>query len=33
MKQYAVSRDGERFLLNSPIPAASGEAITAVSGW
>jgi hypothetical protein len=31
--QYAVSRDGERILLNSRIPAASGEAIAAVAGW
>jgi len=31
--QYSVSRDGERILLNSRIPTASGEAIAAVVGW
>jgi hypothetical protein len=31
--QYAVSRDGERFLLNTRIPTAFGEAIAAVAGW
>jgi Tol biopolymer transport system component len=31
--QYAVSRDGERFLLNARDPAAPGDAIAAVAGW
>ena len=33
MNQYSVSRDGERFLLNRPLPDATQGAITAVIPW
>ena len=33
MNQYAVARDGERFLLNRPLPDATQGAITAVIPW
>jgi Tol biopolymer transport system component len=33
MNQYAVSRDGQRFLLNRTIPDAAQDAITAVIPW
>lgn len=33
VNQYAVSRDGRRFLLNRPVPEASRTAITAVVPW
>jgi Tol biopolymer transport system component len=33
MNQYAVSRDGQRFLLNLPLPEAVQGAITAVIPW
>ena len=33
MNQYAVSRDGQRFLLNRHIPEATQGAITAVIPW
>jgi Tol biopolymer transport system component len=33
MNQYAVSRDGERFLLNRPLPDATQGAITAAIPW
>jgi hypothetical protein len=33
MNQYAVSRDGQRFLLNFPLPEAVRGAITAVIPW
>jgi Tol biopolymer transport system component len=32
-KQYAVSRDGQRFLLNAPVPEDAAATITAVLGW
>ena len=33
MNQYAVSRDGQRFLVNRPVPGAAPDAITAVIPW
>ena len=33
MNQYAVSHDGQRFLLNRPLPKAAQDAITAVIPW
>jgi len=33
MNQYAISRDGQRFLLNRPLPEAAQGAITAVVPW
>jgi Tol biopolymer transport system component len=33
MNQYAVSRDGQRFFLNRPVPGAAQGAITAVIPW
>ena len=33
MNQYAVSRDGQRFLMNPSLPEASQGAITAVIPW
>ena len=33
MDQYAVSRDGDRFLLNRRVPEADAGAITAVIPW
>lgn len=33
MNQYAVAHDGQRFLLNRPIPETSPSAITAVIPW
>lgn len=33
MSQYAVSRDGQRFLLNAPVPGDVAATITAVVGW
>jgi len=33
MNQYAVSRDGQRFLLNRHLPEATQGAITAVIPW
>ena len=33
MNQYSVSRDGQRFLVNRPIPEAVQDAITAVIPW
>jgi hypothetical protein len=30
MNQYAVARDGERFLINRPVPDTAPGAITAV---
>ena len=33
MNQYAVSADGQRFLVNRPIPEAVQDAITAVIPW
>ena len=33
MNQYAVSRDGKRFLLNLPLPEAGQSVITAVTPW
>jgi eukaryotic-like serine/threonine-protein kinase len=33
MNQYAVSRDGQRFLLNRSLPERSHDAITAVIPW
>jgi dipeptidyl aminopeptidase/acylaminoacyl peptidase len=33
MNQYAVSQDGQRFLLNTRIKEGSPATITAVSGW
>jgi Tol biopolymer transport system component len=33
MNQYAVSRDGQQFLLNCPLPEAAQCAITAVIPW
>ena len=33
MNQYAVSRDGQRFLLNRRLPEAANGAITAVIPW
>ena len=33
MNQYAVSRDGQRFLLNRHFPEAEQSAITAVIPW
>jgi eukaryotic-like serine/threonine-protein kinase len=33
MNQYAVSRDGQRFLLNCPIQETAHRAITAVIPW
>jgi Tol biopolymer transport system component len=33
MSQYAVSRDGQRFLLNAPVPEDPPATITAVLGW
>jgi hypothetical protein len=33
MNQYAVSRDGQRFLLNRTFPEATQDAITAVIPW
>ncbi len=33
MNQYAVSRDGQHFLLNTRTPESSPATITAVSGW
>jgi Tol biopolymer transport system component len=33
MDQYAVSRDGQRFLLNRRVPEAAAGAITAVIPW
>jgi hypothetical protein len=33
MGQYAVSRDGQRFLFNRPLPEDSTATITAVLGW
>jgi Tol biopolymer transport system component len=33
MNQYAVSRDGQRFLVNRPLPEAAQGAITAVIPW
>ena len=33
MNQYAVSRDGQRFLLNRSLPEATHGAITAVIPW
>jgi Tol biopolymer transport system component len=33
MSQYAVSHDGQRFLLNAPVPEDLPATITAVVGW
>ena len=33
MNQHAVSRDGQRFLLNRPLPESAQSAITAVIPW
>ena len=33
MSQYAVSRDGQRFLLNAPVSGDLAPTITAVLGW
>lgn len=33
MNQYAVARDGQRFLLNRPVPDSTPSAITAVIPW
>jgi hypothetical protein len=33
MNQYAVSRDGQRFLLNRALPEAARDAVTAVIPW
>lgn len=33
MNQYAVSRDGERFLLNTRVAAGFDGAIAAIAGW
>jgi Tol biopolymer transport system component len=33
MNQYAVVRDGQRFLLNRPVPETAPDAITAVIPW
>ena len=33
MNQYAVTRDGQRFLLNRPVPEAKPSMITAVIPW
>jgi hypothetical protein len=33
MSQYAVSQDGQRFLLNAPVPEDQAATITAVLGW
>jgi Tol biopolymer transport system component len=33
MNQYAVSRDGQQFLLNCPLPETAQSAITAVIPW
>ena len=33
MNQYAVSADGQRFLLNQRIAHAPASALTAVVGW
>jgi hypothetical protein len=33
MNQYAVSQDGQRFLLNLPLPEADQGAITAAIPW
>ena len=33
MDQYAVSRDGQRFLLNRRVAEAAAGAITAVIPW
>jgi len=33
MNQYAVSRDGQRFLLNCPVQETARGAITAVIPW
>jgi hypothetical protein len=33
MNQYAVSADGQRFLLNQRIANASAPPLTAVVGW
>ena len=33
MNQYAVSRDGQRFLLNCSLPETAHGAITAVIPW
>src|SRR5581483_434862 len=32
-KQYAVSRDGQRFLLNAHVPEDAAATITVVLGW
>lgn len=33
MNQYAISRDGQRFLLNTPLHETASASLTAVSGW
>ena len=33
MNQYAVTRDGQRFLLNRPLPGTTERALTAVIPW
>jgi Tol biopolymer transport system component len=33
MNQYAVSQDGQRFLLNAPLPEGAPASLTAVAGW
>jgi len=33
MNQYALAQDGQRFLLNRPVPETSPSAITAVIPW
>jgi hypothetical protein len=33
MNQYAVAHDGQRFLLNRPVPETTLSAITAVIPW
>jgi Tol biopolymer transport system component len=33
MNQYAVSQDGQRFLLNAPLPEDAAASLTAAAGW
>jgi hypothetical protein len=33
VNQYAVSQDGQRFLLNSSLPEGTPTSLTAVAGW
>ena len=33
MNQYAVGRDGQRFLLNRPLPGTTQSSITAIIPW